>query len=62
MHSVTELNLRQLILDTLDEVITLEPNSDYNILFEATNRCEALQNAILDVMAPELPLIELGVY
>lgn len=60
LHSVTELNFREAALECLGEIVQLE--SDYAVLLELTNRCEALQNAILDVVAPGLPVLDLGVY
>jgi hypothetical protein len=59
---VTELNFRETALESLGEVISLDAGSDYNLLVEVTNRCEALQNAILDVIAPSIPVLDLGLY
>jgi hypothetical protein len=61
-HSITELNLRETAIECVGEVIQLDAGSEYNLLVDLTSRCEALQNAILDVIAPDIPVLDLGIY
>ena len=53
---------RETVIECLSDIIPLDSGIDYNILLEATSKCEAFQDAILDVVAPELPIIDLGLY
>lgn len=62
MHSVAELNVRETVLECLMEIITMDSGSEYQILIDAIPKCEGLQNAILDVIASDMPVFEINQY
>ena len=41
VHSVSELKLRELVLETMGEALNIETGGEYQVLFDSMEKCDS---------------------